>query len=192
MYCLLTLPLTACAAGTHDTSVPEGGAEAHQAPRPQASLGDAELERPDPQADIRRGTPPKNPEYLAVIPPMGGGVEVDANLLEACDMDRRKTYFEFDSARLSDSAEKLLDDLVLCYSAGKIDTIEVEGFTDPRGSTSYNEDLGMDRAESVGDYLSSRGLPVDAMILMSNGEDDASAKPSLWPKDRRVELRLAD
>ena len=48
--------------------------------------------------------------------------------------------------------------------------ITVEGFTDPAGSTRYNQRLGMQRAESVRDYLGQNGLEGNQLRTVSYGE----------------------
>jgi peptidoglycan-associated lipoprotein len=48
--------------------------------------------------------------------------------------------------------------------------ITVEGFTDPAGSTAYNQQLGMKRAEAVKSYLIAQGLTETAVRTVSYGE----------------------
>lgn len=48
--------------------------------------------------------------------------------------------------------------------------LEIQGHTDATGSESYNERLGLQRAENVRRYLHSQGVALDRMATISYGE----------------------
>jgi outer membrane protein OmpA-like peptidoglycan-associated protein len=81
-------------------------------------------------------------------------------------------HFGFDRAELEGDARPTLDRFVQLvqkhYPGG---TITVEGFADPAGSTSYNQQLSRRRAETVRAYLVSAGLTDDQLRAVGYGED---------------------
>lgn len=80
--------------------------------------------------------------------------------------------FASSSWELDDAAKAALDEL-----AGKVKElnrtvyVEIQGYTDNRGSESSNDMLGQQRAESVRRYLNKQhGLPLGRMSTISYGE----------------------
>jgi outer membrane protein OmpA-like peptidoglycan-associated protein len=72
-------------------------------------------------------------------------------------------------------------------------SILVTGFTDERGDTKSNMELGMIRAEKVAQEIAAHGVPTSRIYVRSRGErlasgDDVSGRAY----DRRVELRLVE
>jgi outer membrane protein OmpA-like peptidoglycan-associated protein len=79
--------------------------------------------------------------------------------------------FAFDDASVRPEDQAALDrfaSIVTKYYGGSM--ITVEGFADPAGSPSYNVQLSRRRAESVRDYLSSKGLTADQLRTIGYGE----------------------
>ena len=79
--------------------------------------------------------------------------------------------FAFDDASVRSEDQAALDrfaQIVSKYYGGSMVTIE--GFADPAGSASYNVQLSRRRAESVRDYLSSKGLTADQLRTVGYGE----------------------
>lgn len=100
--------------------------------------------------------------------------------------------FAFDDATVTDTNKPLLTrfaSVAQKYYPGA--TITVEGFTDPAGSTSYNNALSRRRAESVREFLTTQGLDGSTLRVIGYGEsrqvvqgakkDDAGAE-----QNRRV------
>jgi OOP family OmpA-OmpF porin len=54
-------------------------------------------------------------------------------------------------------------------------TLLVTGYTDLVGENDYNQKLGLKRAQSMQEYLESKGFPDARMIVSSKGEDDPVA-----------------
>lgn len=83
-------------------------------------------------------------------------------------------YFGFDRADLDEDARVVLDrfgEVAGEYYPEAL--ITVEGFTDPSGSTAYNQRLGLRRAEAVRHHLVERsGLFEGQVRAVSYGEDD--------------------
>jgi peptidoglycan-associated lipoprotein len=79
--------------------------------------------------------------------------------------------FAFDDASVRSEDQAALDrfaQIVSKYYGGSMVTIE--GFADPAGAPSYNVQLSRRRAESVRDYLSSKGLTADQLRTIGYGE----------------------
>lgn len=67
-------------------------------------------------------------------------------------------HFEFDVAQIRSVDRPLLDrfaSVVRSHYSGS--TVTVEGFADPAGTQAYNEQLSLDRARNVADYLVEQG-----------------------------------
>lgn len=80
--------------------------------------------------------------------------------------------FAFDDASVRDADRPQLDRFVSVvnkYYGGSL--LTVEGFTDPAGSASYNQDLSKRRAESVAAYLAQAG--VQGVTIRSVGMGEA-------------------
>lgn len=101
-------------------------------------------------------------------------------------------FFQFNSADAAGS-QPTMQTLVNCMLDGPLKgkSIQLIGHTDPRGSVEYNDKLGKERAERVKRYLVTNGIETDRVVTKSVGERDASDAPQDWPKDRRVEIQLA-
>ena len=68
-------------------------------------------------------------------------------------------------------------------------TFTVEGHADERGTREYNIALGARRAQTVRDYLISRGIPAQRMRTISYGKERPVAvcnDISCWSQNRRV------
>ncbi len=69
--------------------------------------------------------------------------------------------------------------------------ISVEGHTDSQGGAAYNQDLSQRRAQSVRDYLVSRGIAADRVSAQGFGSTRAvadNASPEGRADNRRVEI----
>lgn len=80
-------------------------------------------------------------------------------------------HFEFDEADIREADRAVLDKFAAVakkFYGGSL--ITVEGFTDPAGTASYNQQLGMRRAETVKSYLIGQGLTETAVRTVSYGE----------------------
>lgn len=81
-------------------------------------------------------------------------------------------HFATGDATLSDQDKPLLDDFARVIKDNHSDAlITIEGFTDPAGSAAANRRLGLQRAQSVRDYLVSSGLGTEQVRAVSYGED---------------------
>ena len=101
-------------------------------------------------------------------------------------------FFEFDSSDTRDTDQPSMQTLAECMTSGPLSgkSIKLIGHTDPRGTPTYNEKLGLVRAERVKHYLVTHGVDPTRVQVESLGEDQASPAPQDWPKNRRVEIQL--
>ena len=82
----------------------------------------------------------------------------------------RNVFYEFDSAELTDSSTIALDSLATLLEENPGVTIELSSHCDYRGRDEYNLRLSQRRAESVVNYLISKGLPAERLTPVGYGE----------------------
>ena len=91
-------------------------------------------------------------------------------------------FYEFGKARLLPSSAHALDSLVTMLNDNPNITIELSAHTDFRGSNEFNQKLSQQRAESVVNYLISKGIAADRLTPVGYGEEN--------PK--RIRKKVAD
>ena len=143
------------------------------------------------------------PVVVAVAPPAPAPVA-------AAPMPQRVTFsadtlFAFDKAAMRPEGRAALDDLGNKLSGTTYDAISVEGHTDRKGSTAYNQTLSSERADSVKAYLVTQGKIDPAKITavgkgesmpVTKAEDCADKLPrtqliTCLQPDRRVEVEVS-
>lgn len=104
-------------------------------------------------------------------------------------------YFEFDSylfiPRSQDEAG--LKEMLSWLDTEKGSALTITGHTDSRGSDSYNNRLGMKRAEAVAGYLYEKGADTARIITLSRGETepaDNSAGDEARAMNRRTVITI--
>jgi peptidoglycan-associated lipoprotein len=103
--------------------------------------------------------------------------------------------FKFGQAQLPDEAKARLDEVVQQLKSNPNGAfIEVEGYTDSRGSKDYNQKLGLDRAEAVKRYLyEQHQIPLHRISVISYGPDKPVAPNTTREgraKNRRVVIKV--
>jgi OOP family OmpA-OmpF porin len=118
-------------------------------------------------------------DYLDLCPGTPEGVIVDQdgcplpgeNLLSLTGVN-----FEFDKATLTPEAKSILEEAVtLLKDTDDVVEVRVEGHTDSIGTEAYNQDLSQRRAESVVNYLTSRGIDGRNLVAVGMGENSPVA-----------------
>lgn len=101
--------------------------------------------------------------------------------------------FGFDKSDLSNSAKANLDKLVVVLNEYEETDIEIQGHTDSKGSESYNQQLSVQRASRVSDYLIAKGISSKRVTTKGFGEmlpkylnDTENSRD----KNRRVEFMI--
>jgi outer membrane protein OmpA-like peptidoglycan-associated protein len=103
-------------------------------------------------------------------------------------------HFEPGSARLTNIAKAILDDVALRMKQEPTSTAIVIGYTDNKEATGPNSDLDRRRAEAVRDYLVSRHgidpsrITVEGRDAREPVGDNSTAEGRL--RNRRVVIRL--
>jgi outer membrane protein OmpA-like peptidoglycan-associated protein len=101
--------------------------------------------------------------------------------------------FEFNKSTLTTTAKQNLDKLVPVFKEYDDTNIKIYGYTDSKGSESYNLNLSSQRAAAVKSYLSGKGLTSGRFDVVGMGEmepiatNDTDAGRSL---NRRVEFAI--
>ena len=99
-------------------------------------------------------------------------------------------YFDFDRYSLRPEATRVLDEAIAAMKENATLKIEIEGHTCNIGTAEYNLALGDRRANSVKDYLVSRGIGGDRMRTVSYGEEKPKYDNSR-EETRRLNRRAA-
>ena len=98
-------------------------------------------------------------------------------------------FFETDRSELSPEARQTLDALAPTLLQAPDYQVNIEAFTDDRGSEQYNLRLAADRAASVQNYLAAKGLIADKTSVQNWGEKKAAGPTDLGrQKSRRVDV----
>src|ERR1700739_489851 len=100
-----------------------------------------------------------------------------------------RVFFETDSSELTDQARATLAKQAQWLSNYNRYSFTVEGHADERGTREYNIALGARRAETVREYLISRGIPGQRMRTISYGKERPVAlcnDISCWSQNRRA------
>jgi peptidoglycan-associated lipoprotein len=100
-----------------------------------------------------------------------------------------RVFFETDQTDLSQVARETLDKQAQWLTNYSQYTFTIEGHADERGTREYNIALGARRAQSVRDYLISRGVQAGRMRTISYGKERPVAvcnDISCWSQNRRA------
>ena len=99
--------------------------------------------------------------------------------------------FHNDSATLTEAATQVLDGVATTLSQCDSVPVSISAHTDSVGSESYNQGLSSRRADSVLEYLGSRGIETTRMTAEAFGETqpiDTNDTAEGRSRNRRVEL----
>lgn len=87
----------------------------------------------------------------------------------------KNIFYDFDRATLSSESISELNRMVSLLSENPSLKIEIASHTDSKGSNEYNNKLSQARAQSVVDYLISKGIAQDRLTAKGYGESQAIA-----------------
>jgi peptidoglycan-associated lipoprotein len=99
--------------------------------------------------------------------------------------------FDFDSFAISPEMQQRLDQNAQWILANAGTTIQIEGHCDERGSSEYNIALGQKRADTVREYLATKGVDAASLTTISYGEErpiDPGKSEDAYAKNRRVQF----
>ena len=101
--------------------------------------------------------------------------------------------FAFDSSNLQSQFHPILNNVADTLNDYNQTVIEVAGHTDSVGDSGYNQNLSVERAQSVANYLSGRGVMQQRMIVTGAGETRPIASNDTEAgraQNRRVEITI--
>lgn len=102
-------------------------------------------------------------------------------------------FFETSSARLTESSKTVLDNAATELKRYPNLSVEVQAFTDSRGSDALNQKISQERANSVRTYLLNKGVSADKITAKGYGEANPVASNETVEgraANRRVELSV--
>ena len=85
-----------------------------------------------------------------------------------------KFLFGFDKFTLRPQAISTLDDLAAKLTDSSVQSVRIEGHTDFKGSDAYNQTLSDRRANTVAQYLISKGVPAGKVSAVGLGKSEAN------------------
>jgi peptidoglycan-associated lipoprotein len=100
-----------------------------------------------------------------------------------------RVFFDTDSSNLSEQGRATLDKQAEWLNHYSQYAFTIEGHADERGTREYNIALGARRAQTVRDYLISRGISAQRMRTISYGKERPVAvcdDISCWSQNRRA------
>jgi peptidoglycan-associated lipoprotein len=100
-----------------------------------------------------------------------------------------RVFFETDSTDLTPQSRETLDKQAQWLGRYNRYSFTIEGHADERGTREYNLALGARRAQTVRDYLVSRGVQAQRMRTISYGKERPVAvcdDISCWSQNRRA------
>src|SRR5215831_16432950 len=100
-------------------------------------------------------------------------------------------FFDWDRADITPAGMDIVRQAANAYKAGGSIRIQVTGYTDLSGSTSYNQRLSLRRANNIANALAKLGVARSDMAVSGRGEDDPrvpTARGVREPQNRRVEI----
>jgi peptidoglycan-associated lipoprotein len=100
-----------------------------------------------------------------------------------------RVFFETDSSELTPQSRTTLDKQAQWLNQYGTYAFTIEGHADERGTREYNIALGARRAQTVREYLASRGVQAQRMHTISYGKERPVAvcnDISCWSQNRRA------
>jgi peptidoglycan-associated lipoprotein len=118
------------------------------------------------------------------------GVLAQGKFLYTVVFTNDETNFDTDKSTLSGGAQLRLTKLAGDLKADNQNVyLEIQGHTDSTGPAQYNQQLGLQRAESVRRHLHAQGVALDRMATISYGEN-APAEPNSTADGRALNRRV--
>lgn len=110
-----------------------------------------------------------------------------------------RVYYELNSAKLSPDSKEQLDQLTAILNLNPALTVELNAHTDSRGRSDYNYKLSESRAQSIVQYLVSKGISKERLSVKAWGEtalvnectDQVICEEGEHAVNRRTEIKFA-
>ncbi|MBO5946954.1 MAG: OmpA family protein [Alphaproteobacteria bacterium] len=109
------------------------------------------------------------------------------------NINGNQAFFDFDSAKISDTARQELESQALYMKKNPDTTIVIEGHCDERGSTEYNLALGALRAGNAAHVIIQDGVESERIKTVSYGKEKplyTGTGEEVWSKNRNATTRI--
>jgi OOP family OmpA-OmpF porin len=125
--------------------------------------------------------------------------DICINLIPEKAIRVENVYYDYDKATLRSESFPALDSLVQLLNDNPTMLIELAAHTDSRGGDDYNQNLSNARAQSVVDYLITKGIDKGRLLPKGYGESmpvapnentDGTDNPEGRQMNRRTEFRV--
>ncbi|HLY57264.1 MAG TPA: OmpA family protein [Stellaceae bacterium] len=114
--------------------------------------------------------------------PKATGADADPKAMPATDVD---IFFDLGSSALTDSDKQSLDKYADAYvKAGSTSQVTVDGYSSLDGQADQNQTLSDARAQTVGKYLISKGIPSDRVKAKGHGATEQFEHGKMRPNRR--------
>ncbi|HHM21640.1 MAG TPA: OmpA family protein [Bacteroidetes bacterium] len=151
--------------------------------------------------DVREITVPEEyrTETITTLKDPGGVAVWEEIECTLTDYNVLPIHYEFGSARLTSESRRIIDNKLLKLMRDKPNIrVELSSHTDSRGSAEANQRLSQARAESVVNYLVSRGIQRSRLVAKGYGEsrpvnrcvDGVQCSEEEHKQNRRTEFRV--
>ncbi len=104
-----------------------------------------------------------------------------------------EVLFQTADIEIPSPTQQRLNELVSFLKANPSISIQLDGYTDERGSKAFNHSLSLQRTNSVEDYLIDNGIEPGRIYSKAHGKQlsqNAGGNPDIQALDRRVSIRL--
>lgn len=104
---------------------------------------------------------------------------------------QRSVYFDYNSASMKADYDPALRAHARYLAANPKARVRIEGNADERGSSEFNRQLGLKRAETVRNTIIGHGAPKKQVVIKTLGEDRPKLKghdEESWAENRRADV----
>jgi len=153
------------------------------------------LPPPPLPAPVVAAAPPPPPIVVAPAPctaPAGFQVDAHCQIIDQ-KVVVRAVDFEYNSAQLTGPARQTLDQVGSALAAQPGLIVEIQGYTDSTGPAEYNLRLSQRRAQSVKEYLVSKGVIESTLAAHGYGKENpmySNATAEGRAQNRRVAFQV--
>lgn len=133
----------------------------------------------------------KKPRVTATIPAVTPAPAPGPKPVAVKVTYQAESLFDFDKSVVKPAGQRALNDLVTKTANIKLEVFIVVGHTDSVGTDTYNQKLGLRRAEAVKAYLVKQGIETNRVYTESKGESKPVADNKTREgraQNRRVEI----
>src|SRR5262245_1560620 len=145
---------------------------AAQAPSPtMAAPAPAPAPVPAPGPAPAAPAPTPAPTPAAPAPPAGAPAPAVSTLEYRPHRALKDIHFDFDRASVRPADVRILDASAEWLKANPKQLLLIEGHCDDRGTSEYNMALGERRARAASEYLGTKGIDRERILLISYGKE---------------------